>query len=196
MNVQAVSSLTGLSEGRKHGALGPTGEWDIQLFISIASMANLASGVSWYLTQEVAVEQQAVLLDPATNQMKAVRLTLPVQFEHRPSGEFIVLTEGDGEGDAMEPLLRSDQESEEEGGKRFKASKTPPPDDRLPRAGGRKIFATVETLELEKQRCGIIEGDHRVSAQIIMRSYIDAIRVFRTLQAFFDNMAHVGAARV
>ncbi len=61
--------------------------------------------------------------------------------------------------------------------------------------GGRKIFKSVETLEIEKSRLNITELDHRISAILILRHYLDPIRTFRSSQSFRDNMARLAAAK-
>ncbi len=62
-------------------------------------------------------------------------------------------------------------------------------------SGGRKIFRDVETLEMEKSRLNITEHDHRISSILILRSYLDPIRTFRSSQPFRDNMARLAAAK-
>jgi hypothetical protein len=55
-------------------------------------------------------------------------------------------------------------------------------------AGGRKIFASVETLNLEKLKRHIVEPDNRLAIITILREYLDQIRKFRSSKAFFYNM--------
>ena len=62
-------------------------------------------------------------------------------------------------------------------------------------SGGRKIFKSLETLEIEKTRLNIRENDHRLSTILILRSYLDPIRSFRSSQAFRDNMAKLAEAK-
>jgi hypothetical protein len=62
-------------------------------------------------------------------------------------------------------------------------------------SGGRKIFKSVETLEIEKSRLNITEQDQRLSTILILRSYLDPIRTFRASHSFLDNMARLAAAK-
>jgi hypothetical protein len=62
-------------------------------------------------------------------------------------------------------------------------------------SGGRKIFKSVDTLELEKSRLNITEQDHRLSTILILRRYLDPIRSFRSSQTYRDNMARLAAAK-
>jgi hypothetical protein len=62
-------------------------------------------------------------------------------------------------------------------------------------SGGRKVFATVETLELAKQIQGIIETDHRISTTKILRNYLDSIRTFRNSTEFQNNMNRLSETR-
>jgi hypothetical protein len=62
-------------------------------------------------------------------------------------------------------------------------------------SGGRKIFKSVETLEMEKNRLNITEQDHRLSTILILRSYLDPIRTFRASQSYRNNMARLSAAK-
>jgi hypothetical protein len=62
-------------------------------------------------------------------------------------------------------------------------------------SGGRKIFKDVETLEMEKSRLNIIEQDHRLSTILILRSYLDPIRTFRSSQSFRNNMVRLAASK-
>lgn len=62
-------------------------------------------------------------------------------------------------------------------------------------SGGRKVFATVDTLEAEKRRLGIIEPDHRVATTYILRQHLDLIREFRNSSAYQTNMNSLAAAR-
>lgn len=45
-------------------------------------------------------------------------------------------------------------------------------------AGGRKIFASVETIQLQKKRRNITQLDHRVATQIILRDYFRKMRLY------------------
>jgi hypothetical protein len=62
-------------------------------------------------------------------------------------------------------------------------------------SGGRKIFKSVETLEMEKSRLNITQQDYRISTILILRSYLDPIRTFRSSQSYRDNMARLAAAK-
>ena len=62
--------------------------------------------------------------------------------------------------------------------------------------GGRKIFASIETLDLEKQRLGIAEDDQRRATVLILRSYLDPIKVFRAGPEYRANMDRLRAAGV
>lgn len=55
-------------------------------------------------------------------------------------------------------------------------------------SGGRKVFASVETLNLEKQRRNIVEQDDRLATIIILRDYLDHIRIFRSSDSYHYNM--------
>ena len=55
-------------------------------------------------------------------------------------------------------------------------------------SGGRIVFASVETLEVEKKRLGIIQPDNRVATQLILRNHLNLIRTFRHSQQFRKNM--------
>ncbi|KAJ3119522.1 hypothetical protein HK100_000274 [Physocladia obscura] len=55
-------------------------------------------------------------------------------------------------------------------------------------AGGRKIFATVETLSVEMQHRNLVQADYRVATQLIIRDYLNQIRVFRNSPAYQENM--------
>ncbi|KAJ3090859.1 hypothetical protein HK100_007339 [Physocladia obscura] len=55
-------------------------------------------------------------------------------------------------------------------------------------ADGRKVFATVETLILEIRRRNIVQSDHRGVTQIILRDYLNHIRVFRNSGDYRKNM--------
>ena len=61
--------------------------------------------------------------------------------------------------------------------------------------GGRKIFKSVETLEMEKFRLNITEQDHRISSILILRHYLDPIRTFRASQPFRDNVVRLSASK-
>jgi hypothetical protein len=55
-------------------------------------------------------------------------------------------------------------------------------------SGGRKVFASVETLNLEKQRRYIVEQDDRLATITILRLYLDHIRIFRASISYHFNM--------
>ncbi|KAJ3230260.1 hypothetical protein HDU78_008511 [Chytriomyces hyalinus] len=55
-------------------------------------------------------------------------------------------------------------------------------------ADGRKVFATVETLRMEMQRHNIVQADFRIATQLIMRNYLNEIRIFRNSQTYRENM--------
>ena len=48
---------------------------------------------------------------------------------------------------------------------------------------------------MAKTRLNITEQDPRISAILILRSYLDPIRTFRSSQSYRDNMARLAAAR-
>ena len=62
--------------------------------------------------------------------------------------------------------------------------------------GGRKIFASIETLDLEKQRLGIAEDDQCRATVLNLRCYLDPIRLFRASHHYRVNMDRLGDARV
>jgi hypothetical protein len=62
-------------------------------------------------------------------------------------------------------------------------------------SGGRKVFASVETLELEKKRLDIIQPDNRVATQVILRNHLNLIRTFRHSQQFQENMNRLSTSR-
>ncbi|KAJ3120234.1 hypothetical protein HK100_012889 [Physocladia obscura] len=62
-------------------------------------------------------------------------------------------------------------------------------------ADGRKVFATLETLELEKRRRNLVQPDHRIATQLIMREYLTQIRIFRNSQSYRDNMDRLVAKK-
>ena len=55
-------------------------------------------------------------------------------------------------------------------------------------SGGRKVFASVETMNLENQRRNIVEQDDRLATIIILRDYLDHIRLFRSSISYYFNM--------
>ncbi|KAJ3119624.1 hypothetical protein HK100_000221 [Physocladia obscura] len=55
-------------------------------------------------------------------------------------------------------------------------------------ADGRKVYATVETLTLEMQRRNINQVDFRIATQLIVRDFLDHIRIFRNSPAYQENM--------
>ncbi|KAJ3026340.1 UNVERIFIED_CONTAM: hypothetical protein HDU68_005844, partial [Siphonaria sp. JEL0065] len=55
-------------------------------------------------------------------------------------------------------------------------------------ADGRKVFATMETLRLKMQRRNMVQPDFRFATQLIIRDYLNQIRVFRNSEAYRDNM--------
>ena len=55
-------------------------------------------------------------------------------------------------------------------------------------SGGRKVFATVETMNLEKQRRNLVEPDDRLATITILRDYLDHIRIFRASISYHFNM--------
>ncbi|TPX57297.1 hypothetical protein CcCBS67573_g09267 [Chytriomyces confervae] len=62
-------------------------------------------------------------------------------------------------------------------------------------AGGRKIFATVETLRLELQRRNIIQADYRIATQVIIRDYLSHIREFRNSPEYRENIDRLNATK-
>ena len=54
-------------------------------------------------------------------------------------------------------------------------------------SGGRKIFASVDTMNLEKHRRNLVEPDHRIATTIILRDYLDKIRLFRASNSYYFN---------
>jgi len=62
-------------------------------------------------------------------------------------------------------------------------------------SGGIKVFASVETLELEKKRLGIIQPNNRVATQLILRNHLNLIRTFRHSQQFQENMNRLSTSR-
>jgi hypothetical protein len=54
-------------------------------------------------------------------------------------------------------------------------------------SGGRKVFASVDTLNLEKQRRNIVEPDDRLATITILRDCLDQIRIFRSSQTYYFN---------
>ena len=55
-------------------------------------------------------------------------------------------------------------------------------------SGGRKVFASVDTLNLEKQRRNLVEPDDRLATITILRDYLDNIRIFRSSDSYHYNM--------
>lgn len=62
-------------------------------------------------------------------------------------------------------------------------------------AGGRKVFASVEILDLAKKTHGINEADHRVATVIILRKLLDDMHVFHFSPEFKDNMDALNKAK-
>jgi hypothetical protein len=54
-------------------------------------------------------------------------------------------------------------------------------------SGGRKVFASVKTMNLEKHRRNIVEPDSRIATITILRDYLHHIRIFRSSQTYYFN---------